>query len=180
LRVGDPVTVLPSGRTTTVAAIDGLGHAVGSARAPESVTVLLEDDIDISRGDLIASRADAPAPTRTIEATVCHLADGPLTVGRRVLLRHTTRTVRAVVEDIPSRLVLDGLSKSAHPGELVSNDIGSVTLRTAEPLALDSYADSRRTGSFLLIDPSDGTTLTAGMAKPPAPEGSSVTSTTGM
>ena len=81
-----------------------------------------------------------------------------------MLLKHTTRTVKAIVKDIPSRLTLDDLSQHPAPGQLVANDIGRVIVRTAEPLALDAYADSRRTGSFLLIDPADGTTLTAGMA----------------
>ncbi|WP_200308209.1 sulfate adenylyltransferase subunit 1 [Streptomyces adelaidensis] len=164
LRVGEHVTVLPAGRTSTVKAIDGLGRAVGLARAPQSVTILLEDDIDVSRGDLIASCDDAPPITQDIEATVCHVADQPLAVGRRVLLKHTTRTVKAIVTDIPSRLVLDDLSRCPNPEQLVSNDIGYVKIRTAEPIALDSYADSRRTGSFILIDPADGTTLAAGMA----------------
>ncbi|MEH6376543.1 GTP-binding protein [Streptomyces sp. KLMMK] len=164
LRVGEPVTVLPSGRTSTIAAIDALGQSVDVAWAPQSVTVRLTDDLDVSRGDLIAPTAGAPQVTRDVEATVCHLADQPLLPGARVLLKHTTRTVRAIVKDIPSRLTLDDLSQHPSPGRLEANDIGRVTLRTAEPLALDPYAGSRRTGSFLLIDPGDGTTLTAGMA----------------
>ncbi|MFF1462756.1 sulfate adenylyltransferase subunit 1 [Streptomyces sp. NPDC058330] len=164
LRVGESVTVLPSGRTTTVAGIDALGESVDVAWAPQSVTLRLADDLDISRGDLIAPSADAPGTTQDVEATVCHVADQPLTVGRRVLLKHTTRTVKAIVKEIPSRLTLDDLSQHPAPGQLVANDIGRVVVRTAEPLALDAYAASRRTGSFLLIDPSDGTTLTAGMA----------------
>ncbi|MGF1340407.1 sulfate adenylyltransferase subunit 1 [Streptomyces flavovirens] len=164
LRVGESVTVLPSGRTTTVAGIDALGVSVDVAWAPQSVTLRLADDLDISRGDLIAPSADAPGTTQDVEATVCHVADQPLTVGRRVLLKHTTRTVKAIVKEIPSRLTLDDLSQHPAPGQLVANDIGRVVVRTAEPLALDAYAASRRTGSFLLIDPSDGTTLTAGMA----------------
>ncbi|MFE6738405.1 sulfate adenylyltransferase subunit 1 [Streptomyces tubercidicus] len=164
LHVGDAVTVLPSGRTSTIEAIDALGQAVDVAWAPQSVTIRLADDLDISRGDLIAPTATAPGVSQDIEATVCHVADRPLTVGQRVLLKHTTRTVKAIVKDIPSRLTLDDLSQHPAPGELAANDIGRIVLRTAEPLALDAYADSRRTGSFLLIDPSDGTTLTAGMA----------------
>ncbi|MGQ4511695.1 GTP-binding protein [Streptomyces sp. DW26H14] len=164
LRVGDAVTVLPSGRTSTVEGIDALGESVSVAWAPQSVTVRLTDDIDVSRGDLIAPAATAPATTRDIEATVCHVADRPLTVGQRVLVKHTTRTVKAIVKDIPSRLTLADLSQHPAPGQLVANDIGRVVVRTAEPLALDAYADCRRTGSFLLIDPADGTTLTAGMA----------------
>ncbi|WP_395571217.1 sulfate adenylyltransferase subunit 1 [Streptomyces sp. BK79] len=167
LRTGDPVTVLPSGRTSTVTGIDLLGTPVDEARAPQSVTVLLADDLDIARGDLIVPSASAPATRRDVRATVCHVADTPLTVGQRVLVRHTTRTVRARVEEIPSCLAPDDLSQRPDPGRLLANDIGGVRLRTAEPLALDAYADSRRTGSFLLIDPADGTTLAAGMALAP-------------
>ncbi|ATZ29716.1 Bifunctional enzyme CysN/CysC (plasmid) [Streptomyces lavendulae subsp. lavendulae] len=164
LRVGEAVTVLPSGRTSTIEGIDALGRPVDTAWAPQSVTLRLKDDVDISRGDLIAPTALAPTTTRDVAATVCHVADRPLTVGQRVLLKHTTRTVKAIVKEIPSRLTLDDLSQHPAPGQLVANDIGRVVVRTAEPLALDAYADSRRTGSFLLIDPADGTTLTAGMA----------------
>ncbi|SHN22876.1 sulfate adenylyltransferase subunit 1 [Streptomyces yunnanensis] len=179
LRVGDAVTVLPSGRTSTVEGIDALGQSVDVAWAPQSVTLRLADDIDVSRGDLIAPAAAAPSVTQDVEATVCHVADRPLAVGQRVLLKHTTRTVKAIVKEIPSRLTLDDLSQHPAPDELVANDIGRIVVRTAAPLALDAYADSRRTGSFLLIDPSDGTTLTAGMAgtafaeatADPAPEG---------
>ncbi|EPH46696.1 GTP-binding protein [Streptomyces aurantiacus] len=163
-RVGEAVTALPSGHTSTISGIDLLGTPVDVAWAPQSVTLLLEGDIDISRGDLLVPSKDAPATSRDIEATVCHVADTPLTVGQRVLLKHTTRTVTAIVKDIPSRLTLDDLSQRPSPGELVVNDIGQVRIRTAEPLAVDAYADSRRTGSFLLIDPADGTTLAAGMA----------------
>ncbi|MFI6103409.1 sulfate adenylyltransferase subunit 1 [Streptomyces sp. NPDC051310] len=163
-RVGEQVAVLPSGRTSTITGIDLLGEPVDVAWTPQSVTLLLADDIDISRGDLIVPSGDAPATTQDIEATVCHVADQPLVVGQRVLLKHTTRTVKAIVKEIPSKLTLDDLSQHPAPGQLVANDIGRVRVRTAEPLAMDAYADSRRTGSFLLIDPADGTTLAAGMA----------------
>ncbi|OAR22834.1 sulfate adenylyltransferase [Streptomyces sp. ERV7] len=162
-RVGESVTVLPSGRTSKISGIDLLGESVDVAWTPQSVTLLLDDDVDISRGDLIVPSGDAPATTQDVEATVCHVADQPLAVGHRVLLKHGTRTVKAIVKDIPSRLTLDDLSLHPHPGQLAANDIGRVKIRTAEPLPLDSYADSRRTGAFILIDPADGTTLTAGM-----------------
>ncbi|PHQ49674.1 sulfate adenylyltransferase [Streptomyces cinnamoneus] len=163
-RVGDRVAVLPSGRTSTITAIDALGTSVDLAWAPQSVTLRLADDLDISRGDLITPTTSAPPTTRDIEATVCHLADRPLRTGDRVLLKHTTRTVKAIVKDLPSRLSLDDLTHTPHPTHLTANDIGRITLRTSEPLALDPYTNSRHTGSFLLIDPTDGTTLTAGMA----------------
>ncbi|MER7846549.1 GTP-binding protein [Kitasatospora sp. NPDC096077] len=163
LRVGDPVTVLPSGLTSTVAAIDALGRPADAAWAPQSVTVRLADDLDISRGDLLAA-GTAPATGKDVEATVSHLNERPLRAGDKVLLKHTTRTVRALVKEISYRIDIDTLEQRSGAEGLNVNDIGHVKLRTAEPLALDDYTDNRRTGSFLLIDPADGTTLTAGMA----------------
>lgn len=164
LRVGQRVRVLPSGRTSTVEGLDVLGQSVDVAWAPQSVTVLLTDDLDISRGDMIVPDDADVTAEQDLTATVCHLHDTPLTPGARVLLKHTTRTVKAIVKEIPSRLTLDDLSQHPEPGSLVANDIGRVVLRTSEPLPVDAYASSRRTGSFLLIDPADGSTLTAGMA----------------
>ncbi|MGW6009259.1 sulfate adenylyltransferase subunit 1 [Streptomyces sp. NPDC055210] len=152
LRVGDRVTVHPSGGTSAIEAIDVLGAEVREAYAPQSLTLRLADHLDVSRGDMITSGAAAPALTRDVRAAVCHLADRPLHVGDRVLVRHTTRTVKAVVKSL-----------AAGEAGLHANDLGRITLRTAEPLALDDYADSRRTGAFILIDPADGATLTAGM-----------------
>ncbi|MDP9684662.1 sulfate adenylyltransferase subunit 1 [Streptomyces griseoviridis] len=157
LRVGDRVTVHPSGETSTITGIDVLGTPAGAAYAPQSVSLRLADQRDVSRGDMITAGVDAPALTQDVRAAVCHLADRPLRTGDRVLLRHTTRTVRAIVEDL------------AGAGELAANDLGRITLRTAEPLPLDDYAVSRRTGAFLLVDPADGATLTAGMVTLDAP-----------
>ncbi|MFE0522337.1 sulfate adenylyltransferase subunit 1 [Streptomyces sp. NPDC058954] len=151
LRVGDRITVHPSGETSEIAAIDVLGTAAEAAYAPQSVSVRLAGPRDVSRGDMITAGPDTPVLTRDVRAAVCHLADRPLRVGDRVLVRHTTRTVKAVVEEL------------AGAAELSVNDLGRIRLRTAEPLALDDYAVSRRTGAFLLIDPADGATLTAGM-----------------
>lgn len=113
---------------------------------------------------MIAPSDQPPTLTNEVTATVCHLADTPLTAGDRVLLRHGTRTVTAKVKAIDSRLTLADLSQQPGPGRLVVNDIGEVVLRTAEPVPVDDYAASRRTGSFILIDPADGAMLTAGMA----------------
>ncbi|MCX2733044.1 GTP-binding protein [Saccharopolyspora sp. NFXS83] len=164
LRVGQRVTVLPSGLTSTIAAIDVLGVPAADARAPQSVTVRLADDLDVSRGDLIVPAESPLRPRRDVSATVCHLHDRPLVPGRRVLLKHTTRTVQAIVRDIEYRLTPETLGRTPAPERLEVNDIGGIALRTAEPLPVDSYAASRTTGSLLLIDPSDGATLAAGMA----------------
>ncbi|MFJ9544359.1 sulfate adenylyltransferase subunit 1, partial [Streptomyces sp. NPDC101225] len=152
LRVGDRVTVHPSGETSEITAIDVLGDARETAHAPQSISVRLADQRDVARGDLLTAGVDAPTLTREVTAGVCHLADRPLRVGDRVLLRHTTRTVKAIVKDL------------AGAAELAVNDLGRITLRTADPLPLDDYTVSRRTGAFILIDPADGATLTAGMA----------------
>jgi sulfate adenylyltransferase subunit 1 len=167
LTVGQDVVVLPSGRRTGIAGLDVLGVEVDRATAGQSLTVRLDDDVDVSRGDLIAPFGDTPAVTQDVVATVCHLNDRPLRAGDRVLLKHTTRTVKAIVTDLTDRLDIATLHREPRPAELRSNDIGSVVLRTAAPLALDGYSVNRRTGAFLLINPSDGQTLTAGMARAP-------------
>ncbi|WP_433399594.1 sulfate adenylyltransferase subunit 1 [Streptomyces sp. CA-146814] len=164
--VGQKIVVLPSHRTTTVTGIDLLGEDVGTARSPQSVSLRLAHQLDVSRGDLIAPVTCAPPVSQDVVATICQVADRPLTPDARVLLKHGTRVVKAIVTDIPSRLSLDDLSLHPAPGSLVANDIGQVVIRTAEALPIDDYADCRRTGSFLLIDPADGNTLAAGMAGP--------------
>jgi sulfate adenylyltransferase subunit 1 len=137
------------------------------AFAPQSVTLRLADDVDVSRGDVIVAAERAPEVTQDVVATVCHIADRPLRAGDRVLLRHGTATVKAVVRTLDSTLNLETLRRDPGPAALHANDIGQVTLRTATALPLDDYADHRRTGSFLLIDDADGTTLTAGMVGVP-------------
>ncbi|MBN0047997.1 sulfate adenylyltransferase, partial [Streptomyces actuosus] len=153
LRVGDRVTVHPSGTTSEITGIGVLGTEVTAAHAPQSVAIRLADQRDVARGDLITAGADTPVLTQDVRAAVCHLSERPLRVGDRVLLRHGTRTVRAIVRDL------------AGAEELAVNDLGRIALRTAEPVPLDDYASSRSTGAFLLIDPVAGATLTAGMVQ---------------
>jgi sulfate adenylyltransferase subunit 1 len=167
-RPGDEVLVLPSGKRTVIAGIDRLGERdVELAYAPQSVTLRLADDVDVSRGDVIVPALRAPEVTQDVTATVCHIADRPLRAGDRVLLRHGTSTVKAIVRSLDSTLNLETLRRVPGPEALHANDIGQVTLRTAAPLPLDDYADHRRTGSFLLVDDADGQTLTAGMVGVP-------------
>ncbi|MEP7765673.1 GTP-binding protein [Sanguibacter sp. 25GB23B1] len=162
VRVGDAVVVLPSGKRSVVAGIDTADGELAEAFAPQSVTLRLTDEIDITRGDLIATAADAPVPTQDVEGTVAWLAERPLVPGARVLLKHTTKTVQAVVRDVVGKLDLD--TATLEPAErLELNDIGRVTLRLASPIAAEEYLVSRRTGAFLLIDAADGGTLAAGM-----------------
>ncbi len=164
VEVGDEVVVLPSGGRTTVAGIDTADGSLQQAFAPQSVTLRLADEIDLARGDLIASVSDAPEPTRDVDAMVCWLHERPLREGQRVLLKHTTTTVQAVVRDIHGRLDLNTMSPE-EVRELQLNDIGRVQLRLASPVAAEDYHTSRRTGAFLLIDQQGGNTLAAGMIR---------------
>ena len=162
VRVGDVVVALPSGRRTTVVGIDLGDRELQEAFAPQSVTLRLADELDISRGDVIATAADAPAPTQDISAVVCWLGDAPLRPGQRLLLKHGSRTVQTAVRSLDGALDLDNLHTVA--AELLSlNDIGLVTLRLAAPVPVENYSTSRRGGSFLLIDAHDGRTVAAGM-----------------
>jgi len=162
LRPGDEVVVLPSGRRTTVAAIDTADGPLDAAVARQAVTVRLADDIDVSRGDLLAAADDVPCVTSCFEATVCWMADAPLVPGRRLLLLHTTRSVKAVVTELHDILDVTALSRSA-TSSLGLNDLGRVTLRTASPVFVDDYADDRTTGAFVLVDEATGSTVGAGM-----------------
>ncbi|HOA26666.1 MAG TPA: GTP-binding protein [Arachnia sp.] len=162
--VGDKVVVLPVGRRTTVAGIDTADGPLDEAFASQSVTLRLADEIDITRGDLIAAAYDAPEASQDLSGLVAWLAERPLRPGQRVLVKHGTRTVQGVVRELGGRLDLDSLSPV--PSETLElNDIGRVTLRLASPVAADDYTESRRTGSFLLIDPQSGGTLAAGMVR---------------
>ena len=163
LRPGDEIVLLPSNRHSTIAGIDLAGRPADEAFAPQSVTVRLADDLDAARGELIAPADAAPEPVRELTATVCHLSERPLRVGDRVLLRHTTRTVQAVVTELVHRLDVATLAAAPAPGILLGNDIARIRLRTAAPIAADDYAVNRHTGSFVLIDGSSGDTLTAGL-----------------
>ena len=172
VRPGDEVVVLPSGRRTTVAGIDradatGGVHELDVAFAPQSVVLRLTDDIDIARGDLIAA-ADAPGLlTREITGTVAVLSDRTLRPRDRLLLRVGTRTVRAMVADVVDQLDIKTMQHLPAPEGLGLNAIGRLRLRLAEEVAVDDYRVLRRTGAFLLIDESDGSTLAAGMAEAP-------------
>jgi sulfate adenylyltransferase subunit 1 len=146
--------------------VDGQLDAAGAGR---SVTVLLADDIDISRGDVLASAEVPPQVTDELDATLCWLADKPLRPGARLLLKHGTRTTQVIVGALGERLSLDEDTPAwgEPPGQLGINDIARASLRTADPLPVDAYTDVRATGSFLLIDPPTGNTLAAGLIGEP-------------
>jgi sulfate adenylyltransferase subunit 1 len=169
---GDAVVVLPAGTRTTVTAVETADGPLGAAGAGRSVTVRLADDIDLSRGDLLAAADDPPAVTTELDATLCWLHERPLRPGARLLLKHGTRTTPVIVGALGDRLDTDTTSWVDPDGPIGINDIAQVTLRTADPLPVDDYARIRATGSFLLIDPASGATLGAGLVgEPIAPRG---------
>jgi sulfate adenylyltransferase subunit 1 len=169
VRPGDEVVVLPAGARTTVTRVDTADGELSEATAGHSVTLLLADDLDISRGDLIASAAAAPVVTDEFAATLAWLADTPLRPGARVLVKHGARTVPAIVHELSTLFDEQRLSTTDGPESLRLNEIGQVRLRTAEPVPVDDYATHGRTGAFLMIDPADGTTLAAGLVGAPLP-----------
>jgi sulfate adenylyltransferase subunit 1 len=160
---GDEVVILPSGVRTTVTRIDTADGELDSAHAGRSVTLVLADDVDVSRGDVIASPADAPEPLGEFDATVCWLAEKPLRPGARLLLKHGTRTTQAIVGTLVERLNEQELTSEPSPESLELNEIGKISVRVAEPIVADDYTVNRHTGSFLLIDPAGGNTLAAGL-----------------
>jgi sulfate adenylyltransferase large subunit len=163
LRVGEEVVVLPSGLRTRIAAIDTFDGGLEEALAPMSVTLRLEDELDVSRGELICRAAEAPAVGRELRADVCWLNERPLRAGSRYVIKHTTRSATAIVEELGDHVDVHTLERAPAPAELALNDIGAVRLRTSSPLAFDPYSVNRRTGSFILIDETTNETVGAGM-----------------
>jgi sulfate adenylyltransferase subunit 1 (EFTu-like GTPase family) len=162
LRPGDEIVVLPSGARSRVARIEGPRGDYGHAAAPASVSVVLEDELDVGRGDLIAGAAEAPVAARELEATVCWLGDQPARAGATYLLKHTTRTVRAKLDAIEDRLDVTTLEREP-ASQLELNAIGRVRLRTGGEVMADPYRVSRATGAFILIDEATNDTVGAGM-----------------
>ena len=152
ISVGDPVVIAPSGARSTVVAIDTYDGPLAWAQASQSVTLRLADDIDVSRGDLLAAAGAAPQVVRDVGATVTVVAEQALVPRQRLLLKAGSRTVRALVESIDSRLDVDTLEARSGVDRLGLNDIGEVRIRLAEPVAFDPYDEIRSTGAFLLID----------------------------
>jgi bifunctional enzyme CysN/CysC len=164
LKPGDDVMVLPSGLTTTIAAIDTADGPVEEAFPPMSVTVRLTDEIDVSRGDMICRPHNAPAVAQDIEAMICWMDEtAPLRIGGKYAIKHTTRTARAVVRGLQYRLDVNTLHREENAPELALNEIGRVRLRTTVPLLADEYRRNRTTGGFILIDETTNRTVGAGM-----------------
>jgi len=165
VKVGDQVSVLTPGqapRTTTVIGIDFAGRELAEAAAPQSVALRLADEFDVARGDTIAAAGTVRESSADVYAALCWLSPKPLREGAKVLVKHGTRTVQALVRNVTGKL--DLASFQLEPtSTLELNDIGHAQLRLAAPLPLENYLHHRRTGAFLVIDPLDGNTLAAGL-----------------
>ncbi len=165
-KTGDEITVLPSGFTSRIKALDTFESQVAEAFSPMSVTIRLEDEIDISRGDMLAKPGNQPNVGQDIDAMVCWFdQDKPLDPRGKYLLRHTTREVKAVVEDLVYKVDINTLHKIEDADQLAMNDIGRIRLRVSAPLFFDSYRRNRITGSFILVDPFNNKTVGAGMIR---------------
>lgn len=167
VKVGDEVSVISPGhepRTTTVIGIDFAGQSLDEAAAPQSVAVRLADEIDIARGDTIAAAGTVRESTADLYASLAWLSPKPLREGQKVLVKHGTRTVQALVRNVTGKLDLATFNV-APASNLELNDIGHAQLRLSAPLPLENYLHHRRTGAFLVIDPNDGNTLAAGLVK---------------
>ncbi|SCE99073.1 Elongation factor Tu domain 2, partial [Micromonospora haikouensis] len=164
LKAGDEVMVLPSGFTSRIAAVETADGPVEEAFPPMSVTVRLEDEIDISRGDMICRPHNAPTVAQDIEAMVCWMDETrPLTVGGRYAIKHTTRSARAIVRGLHYRLDINSLHRDETATELKLNEIGRIRIRTTVPLLVDDYHRNRTTGGFVIIDEATNRTVGAGM-----------------
>lgn len=163
IRKGEPVLVLPSMKMTRVKAIHSWEGELEAAFPPLSVTVTLEDEIDISRGDMLVHRHNLPRNERRFEAMVVWMSDTPLDPTRQYLIKHTTRTVKATVDKIMYRVDVNSLTRSNDTQSLRLNEIGRVIFSAAQPLFYDPYTKNRATGSFILIDTISNNTMGAGM-----------------
>jgi len=168
LKPGDEVVVLPSGFTSTIKSIDTADGPIAEAFAPMAVTITLDDDIDISRGDMICRPHNQPTIGQDVDAMVCWMSEmHELKPGAKYHIKHTTRAVRALVKDLHYRLDVNTLHRDHEATSLALNEIGRVSLRTTQPLFYDDYRRNRDTGSFILIDEATNTTVAAGMITGP-------------
>jgi bifunctional enzyme CysN/CysC len=162
-RAGDEVIVLPSGRATRIASIDTYDSELEEAYPPLSVTIRLEDDIDVSRGDMICRPQNRPAEAREIDAMVCWMSERPLSGAGRYRIKHTTRAALAKVDEVRYRIDVNSLHRDQDAVGLELNEIGRLRLRLSAPLFVDEYRRNRATGSFILVDESTNDTVGAGM-----------------
>lgn len=162
-RVGDEVAVLPSGFTSKIKSINSGEEEVDSAYAPMSVSMTLEDDIDISRGDMIVRKNNQPEPSQEFDVMLCWLNNDPAKPKAKYIVRHTSNEERAMIKEVVYKMDINAFERNSEDASLTMNDIARVKIRTNRPLMIDSYRDNRNTGSMILIDEATNETVAAGM-----------------
>jgi bifunctional enzyme CysN/CysC/sulfate adenylyltransferase subunit 1 len=167
VRKGQEVVVLPTGIKTRVTDLWIYDTSLDEAFCPQSVTICLEHDIDISRGDMIVGLENLPGRSAELQAQVCWMHARPLQSGKKYFLKHATQSVQAIVTRLDSRVNMTTLELEPDPAALAINDIGGIRIKTAKPLVFDGYNTNRLTGSFILIEQGTNATVAAGMLTPP-------------
>lgn len=162
-RKGEKITILPSGFQSVIKEVELDGKPLEEAYPPMSCTILLEDDIDISRGDMMVRENNVPKQSQDIDAMICWMGEKPLSLNGKYALKHTTKDVRCVIKEVKYKMDINTLSRIPEDKHISMNDIGRISLRTTAPLFFDSYRRNRITGSFVLIDETTNVTVGAGM-----------------
>ncbi|EMQ99371.1 sulfate adenylyltransferase subunit CysN [Paeniglutamicibacter gangotriensis] len=163
MKAGDKVVVLPSGIPSTIKEVSTADGPVELAYPPMSVTVRLEDDLDVSRGDMIVRPNNQPQVAQNIEAMICWMSDKPMKVGQKLGIKQTTKSTRALIKELRYGLNINTLHRDEDATNLTLNEIGRISIRTTQPLLADSYHKNRTTGGFILIDEVTNNTVAAGM-----------------
>ena len=162
-RKGDTVKILPSGFITKIKSIDVFEKSLDLAIASQSVTMTLEDDVDISRGDMIVRENNVPNVSQDIDMMFCWLNSKPLQIKGKYILRHTSNEVKCIVNDVRYKININNLERNTVDKSITMNEIGRITLHTQKPVFADSYRKNRITGSAILVDETTNETICAGM-----------------
>jgi sulfate adenylyltransferase subunit 1 len=160
---GEKVMVLPSGLTSRIKSIDSMNETLELAFPPQSVTLTLEDDLDVSRGNMIVKENNMPQDSRDITMMICWLNEKPMKLGGKYVLKHTTNDARCIIKEVNYKVNINTLAKIYDNNEIGLNEIGQITIRTTKPLLYDSYRKNRITGSLILIEEGTNETVCAGM-----------------
>lgn len=167
VKVGQEVLALPSGQKSCVKEIWTYDGSIEEAFCPQSVTILLEDDLDISRGDCLVALDPLPGHDSELSARICWMNARPLTSGKKYLLKHGAQVIQAMVSKLESKIDIETYEPELSPQELKMNDISEIRIRTSKPIAYDGYTTNRLTGSFVLVEQGTNATVAAGMLHPP-------------
>ena len=160
---GDQVTILPSGFMSKIKSIDTFNGEVAEAFSPMSVCITLEDNIDISRGDMLVRENNKPTVEQDIDVMICWMNEKKMIPGGKYTVRHTSQTARCIIKEVKYKIDINSLHRNEEDREIGLNDIGRITIRTTKPLFFDSYTRNRNTGSIILVDESTNETVAAGM-----------------